>query len=146
MIQKKYSLSLKIIVKCLADKSPEFYVKLNQVELANENNQFDGSTIIGPNTLEVTFFNKKDADTKIDSNGNILEDLAVIIDSLFVHDIDASDDCKRNGVYTTEDQTVESTYGFLHKNGVFRYEFLSPMFYYLRNKNLIKNTYTQEQA
>lgn len=142
MIQKKSSLSLKIEVKCLTDKSPAFCVKLNQVELANKNNQFDGSPVLGPNTLEVTFSNKVDTDTKIDSEGNIFEDLAVIIDSLLVDKVDVSGDCKQYGIYTTQDQTTERTYGFMHKNGVFRYKFVCPIFYHLRNRNLIKNTDT----
>ena len=140
MIQKKSSLSLKIKVKCLTDKSPEFCVQLNQIELVNNNNQFDVCPVLGPNTLEVTFLNKADTDTKIDSEGNILEDLAVIIDSLSIDNINISNDCKEYGIYTTQDQTVESTYGFMHKNGVFCYTFVYPIFYHLRNRNLIKNT------
>jgi hypothetical protein len=138
MIQKKSSLSLKIKVKCLADKSPNFCVQLNQVELTDKNNQFDGGPVIGQNTLQVTFLNKVDTDTKIDSDGNILEDLAVIIDSLLVDEVDVSSDCKQYGIYTTQDQTVERTHGFMHKNGVFYYKFVYPIFYHLRNRNLIK--------
>jgi hypothetical protein len=138
MIQKKSSLSLKIKVKCLTDKSPDFCVQLNQVELADENNQFDGSPVLGQNTLQVTFLNKVDTDTKIDSEGNILEDLAVIIDSLLVDEVDVSSDCKQYGIYTTQDQAVERTYGFMHKNGVFCYKFVYPIFYHLRNRDLIK--------
>ena len=138
MIQKKSSLSLKIKVKYLTHKSPDFCVQLNQVELADKNNQFDGSPVLGQNTLQVTFLNKVDTDTKIDSEGNILEDLAVIIDSLLVDEVDVSSDCKQYGIYTTQDQTVELTYGFMHKNGVFNYKFVYPIFYHLRNRDLIK--------
>jgi hypothetical protein len=142
MTQKKSSLSLKINIKCLADKSPEFYVRLNQVELTNKNNQFNGSTVVGSNTLEIIFLNKTDTDTKVDRDGNVLEDLAVIIDSLYVNDVDASNDCKQQGIYTTQDQKIENTNGFLHKNGVFCYKFMCPIFYHLRNRNLIENTST----
>jgi len=138
MIQKKSSLSLKIKVKCLSDKSPSFYVQLNQVELTDNNNQFDGSPVLGQNTLEVTFLNKVDTDTKIDSEGNILEDLAINIDSLLVDEVDVSGDCKQYGIYTTQDHAVERTYGFMHKNGVFCYKFVYPIFYHLRNRDLIK--------
>jgi len=124
---------------CLSDKTPEFCVRLNQIELTNENNQFNGSPTFGTNTLEVIFLNKGESDTKIDSNGKIIEDLSVIVDSLVIDDIDVSSDCRRYGIYTTQDNTIEQTYGFLHKNGVFYYNFTTPIFYYLRNKNLIKN-------
>ena len=142
MMQKKSLLSLKIEVKRLVNKSPEFYVRLNQEELTNQDNQFIGYTSFGTNTLEVVFLNKIANDTKIDNQGNIVEDLCVIVDSLSIDNIDVSHDCKRHGIYTTQDQTVESTHGFLHKNGVFCYKFVCPIFYHLRNRNLIKNTNT----
>jgi len=137
-MQKKYSLSLKIKVMCLSDKIPEFYVRLNQVELINENNQFNGHPTFGANTLEVVFLNKSDSDTKIDKDGKIIEDLSVIIDTLIVGGIDISNNCKQYGIYTTQSNTIENTYGFLHKNGIFCYNFITPIFYHLRNKNLIQ--------
>ena len=138
MAQKKSLLSLKIKVLCLTNKSPEFCVQLNQDELVNNNKQFFGYPTLGPNTLKVTFLNKNSTDTKTDSNGNILEDLAVIIESLSIDDIDITNDCKQYGIYTTQCQTVESTHGFLHKNGVFCYEFVWPIFYHLRTRHMIK--------
>jgi len=138
-MQKKYSLCLKIKVMCLTDKNPEFYVRLNQIELANEKNQFNGYPTFGANTLEVIFLNKSESDTKIDKDGKIIEDLSVIIDTLTVDEIDISNNCKQYGIYTTQNNTVENTYGFLHKNGVFCYNFITPIFYHLRNKNLIHN-------
>ena len=128
---------------CLTDKNPEFYVRLNQVELINKDNQFNGYPTFGANTLEVIFTNKSESDTKIDKDGKIIQDLSVIIDTLTVDEIDISNNCKQYGVYTTQNNTIENTHGFLHKNGVFCYNFTTPIFYHLRNKNLIHNTEIQ---
>lgn len=108
---------------------PEFSVYLNGVPLSIDNNTTSGHADLGLATLTIAFTNKQ----------HYHHQLALELDSLTVDGIDLTHDIKSGGVYITDDGNQETTYGYMHKNGILTFEFLNPVFYYLRNKNLIKN-------
>lgn len=126
---KKYFTLLKFKLHNEGDIVPEFSVYLNGIPLRIDSNTASGHTGIGPNTLTIAFTNKQ----------HYHHHLALELEALTVDDIDLTHDIKSNGKYITDDGDQETTYGYMHKNGTLTFEFLCPVFYYLRNKNLIKN-------
>jgi hypothetical protein len=79
-------------------KHPKFKISVNDTvfvdaELKNDVNQteyfeFDVSVDVGNNNLIIELVNKSDSDTILDSNGTIVEDLLLNIDSIEIDDID----------------------------------------------------------
>jgi hypothetical protein len=130
---KKFSVSLNLKEHSLPDKLPEYLIRLDGMPV--EKNSQCG---IGPHCLEIEFLNKDKNDTVVDENNVIIHDLAIEILQLIIDNIDITHDAKKTAVYTT-DSGIEKTYGFMHKNGIIKIEFICPPFYYLRNLQVLRD-------
>jgi len=139
--QKKFSSFLQIKTHCLPEKDPDFTVIVNGTSiprtwLAGDIYQFDFLLDFGPNTIAITLSNKDINDTLV-TNDVITHDLAISILSLITGDIDLSHEIKANSYWKNSD--LSNTYGFIGHNGTLIFEFICPVFLYLRNQNLVKN-------
>jgi len=132
--QKKFLSSLQIKTSSLPDKIPLYVIKNNN-KVCGVN--FEAK--FGINRLEIEFLNKGVNDTMVNESGEIVADLTVEIQNLIVDEVDLTTQLKTNGVYVTNDGDIENTYGFLHKNGKFTFEFICPPFLFLRNLEFLKN-------
>jgi len=126
---KKYSTLLKFKLHSEDEVIPEFFVSLNGVPLNVDFDTAQGYAQFGPNKITISFTNKQ----------HFHHHLALEIASLTIDGIDLTHDIKANGVYITDSGVTETTYGFMHKNGSITFDFLCPVFYYLRNKALVKD-------
>ena len=135
---KKFSTYLLVKTQELPDKQPKFVVTLNGVEQEPYGKEDDCVTfnmlsIFGNNRLTIDFLNKKADDTKIDDNGNIINDLNLELYKFSVEDHNLTDKIKQQVKYFTCDNQFEETFGFMHKNGQLIVEFQCPLFYFLRD-------------
>jgi len=142
--QKKFLTSLQLKLHQLPTKTPEFTVTFNgDVQTAQEVIDsvatFSMYSEFGENQLVIQFLNKDINDTLVDQDGNIISDLALEIKSMSVSGIDITHQIKKKSCYiTVNDNTVQHThYGYLHRNGHLTFDFQCPIFYFLRNCNLL---------
>lgn len=141
--QKRFLTSLQIKLHQLPAKTPDFTVTFNgNVQTAQEVNDSVATFVMysdfGKNQLVVQFLNKDINDTMVDHNGNIVSDLAVEIKSMTVSDVDITHQIKKKSCYISVDNnTAQHTHGYLHKNGCLTFDFECPIFYFLRNCNLL---------
>jgi len=141
--QKKFLTSLQIKLHKLSDKSPEFVVTLNgdtqvAVEQSNDITTFVMYSLFGNNQLVINFLNKDCNDTVVDANGNITNDLAVEFKTITIENVDITHEIKNISCYVPYGETQpQSTYGYMHKNGQLTVDYQCPIFYFLRNCNLL---------
>jgi hypothetical protein len=140
-MKKEFNGTLELRLLSLPTKLPEFTVAINGNLVSDRTIQNDIVEIpwafdFGNNLIEVTLFNKDPSDTKV-VDGQVVEDLAIQIEKLIVDDIDLSHNLKVNAHYEGEPETT--TYGFMYKNGVVAFNFICPVFLYIRNLALVKN-------
>ena len=137
--KEKFLISLNLKLHKTQTKVPKFVVIHNNSELEigdTTNINFFGT--LGENTVSIKFFNKNSKDTKIDSTGNIIEDLAIEIQEFVVDGIQLTHEFKNYAVYYSENQTETfNTYGFMHTNGTLQFNFQCPGFYFKRNINIL---------
>lgn len=143
---KKFSTYLSIKTQSLPNKLPDFSVSLNNLNQLPTHNQdnivtFDMSAVFGNNVITIDFFNKHNSDTIVNASGQIVADLNLEIIELKIQDTDVTHQLKQRLTYVTCDQEYANTYGFMHKNGKLTIEFQCPIFYFLRNIALIKQTH-----
>jgi hypothetical protein len=142
---KKYSIFLSLNLQASYDKIPEIEVLLDNITcspVAVNNNIVDFKivTTIGEHSLSIKLLNKKPTDTVLDSNGAIIQDLNVQLLTLKIDELNITDYAKNKNTYITDEGNIEKTYGFMHRNGVMRFSFSCPAFYFLRNLALINTT------
>lgn len=90
-----------------SEKNPHFTVKIGNDEFVNsfvtttEIQYFEFSAVLheGPTQLEIKFDNKNDLDTQFDSNGKIVSDLLLNVESVEIDDIDLGILVWTNSVY-----------------------------------------------
>jgi hypothetical protein len=141
---KKSSIYLKLRTKRTPTKKPEFIVKFNGVEQSYTSAldmtycyQMDAK--FGPNCLTVELLNKEPGDTEADTAGNIIHDLAVELDELYIDKFPVTSYIKQQAIYVSRLGTREYTHGFMHMNGVLTLDFLCPGFYYIKKHKIIAN-------
>jgi hypothetical protein len=93
----------------------------------------------GSNCLTVEFVNKEPGDTEIDAAGNIIHDLAVELDELYIDKFPVTSYLKEQAIYVSHNGTREYTHGFMHMNGVLTLNFLCPGFYYIKKHKIMAN-------
>jgi hypothetical protein len=135
--KEKFSVCISLKLHKTQTKSPAFNLKLNgqDIDICDPTN-ISATAKFGENILRLEFTNKDNRDTKVDQDGNIVEDLAVEIEKCLVDQMDFTSDLKNNGVYQTK-TGIENTYGFLYTNGIFSYQFTCPGFYHVRNLGIL---------
>lgn len=135
--KEKFLVYIQLKLYCTQHKSPAFILQINgqTVDITNPL-AILGHARFGDNILSIEFTNKDSRDTKLDNNGNIVEDLAIEIENCLIDNLDFTSDLKINGVYQTNNG-FETTHGFLHTNGIFSYKFTCPGFYHLRNNGIL---------
>jgi len=106
---KKENLHFRIGLSGTGGKLPEFKISINNNEYlrstlsannAVEYFNFDAEVLEGAHSLNITFLNKTVQDTKLDTNGNIVEDLLLNIESIEIDDIDIGNLIWTASVYT----------------------------------------------
>lgn len=90
----------------------------------------------GEHRLEFVMKNKTSADTKVDADGNIVEDARLIVSNLEFDGIELNQVFIENAVYThnfngTGDQTQNKFYGDMGCNGTVSLEFTTPIYLWL---------------
>ena len=78
--------------------------------------------------ISINFNNKESADTKL-INGQVSEDLAILIDRIEVSGIDISDYKDKFGIYKTTNGKVLKTHGYMGFNGTYTFKFRYNPFY-----------------
>jgi hypothetical protein len=141
--QKKFLTSLQLKLHQLPTKTPEFTVTFNgNVQTAQEVIDSVATFVMysdfGENQLVIQFLNKDLNDTMVDQDGNIIGDLAVEIKSMTISDVDITHQVKKKSCYIFDNNTAQHThYGYMHRNGHLTFDFQCPIFYFLRNCNLL---------
>ena len=96
---EKEKLHFRIGLSGTGTKLPEFRISVGGTEYVHstlsandavEYFDFDAEIVEGAHSLDIVFLNKTMYDTKLDTNGNIVEDLLLNIDSIEIDDIDIS--------------------------------------------------------
>jgi hypothetical protein len=128
---KRFSISLNLKEHSLPDKQPEYVIRLDGVPVGKISH-----CDIGPHCLEIEFLNKGQNDTVVNEKNVIVHDLAVEILQLIVDNTDITHVAKKTAVYTT-DAGIENTYGYMHKKGIIKIDFVCPPFYHLRNLQVL---------
>jgi hypothetical protein len=136
---KSFSSILKIKTHSLPNKDPEFTVTVNGISMPllwpDKNEcQVDFLSALGPNTIAIKFLNKDPFDAVVE-DGKIIHNLALEILSLTVDNISLDHQIKQNSYWADIDQP--NTYGFITSNSTLVFEFICPVFLYLRNQALI---------
>jgi len=146
------SLELTLKLHSLPNKKPEFLITIDNEEIKNYNamnciaysDDRNLCTIkqeldsIGPHNFAIVFSNKINTDTLVDENNNVVGDLAIEIDSVKIDDVDITHEAKSRGIYKNTGSHNDETYGYMYTNGTFTLDFITPIFLYKRNLNLIK--------
>lgn len=127
--KKKFSLSLKFKLHNEPDTVPEFSVWLNGEQLPVHESAVIGQAKFGENTIVINFSNKASHHAT----------LAVEIEKFMIEDVDVTHNIKSDNVYIVDSGDREYTHGYMHRNGTLTFEFLCPIFYYLRNKSLLSS-------
>lgn len=105
--------------------------------LDNENSKITiGCATPGLHDLCLTLTNKTQQDTVLDQHGNILEDLAVIITSFRLDDIEFQPIINSFSTYSDNNGLPVQTHGYLSYSTPFEITFCLPGFYFMRNLHL----------
>lgn len=91
----------------------------------------------GDNKFEILFLNKDANDTKVNEEGKIIEDLAVIVDRILIDELDFTDKVKHDNFYISDGERLHS-YGFMYKNGALSYEYVCPGYIFQRHYQFFK--------
>ena len=106
---EKENLHFRIGLSGTGEKLPEFKISVGGTEYVHstlsvnhavEYFEFDAEIIEGAHSLDIAFLNKKVQDTRLDTDGNIVEDLLLNIDSIEIDDIDIGNLKWTASVYT----------------------------------------------
>ena len=106
---EKEKLHFRIGLSGTGGKLPEFKISIGNNEYVHstlsandavEYFDFDAEILEGAHSLDIVFLNKTMYDTKLDTNGNIVEDLLLNIDSIEIDDIDIGNLKWTASVYT----------------------------------------------
>jgi hypothetical protein len=106
---EKEKLHFRIGLSGTGGKLPEFKISIGNNEYirstlsvndAVEYFDFDAEILEGAHSLDIVFLNKTVHDTKLDINGNIVQDLLLNIDSIEIDDIDIGNLKWTASVYT----------------------------------------------
>ena len=73
-------------------------------------------------TFSITFINKQPNDTKVDTNGVILEDLYMVIKTLKIDFFDLVDKIDKIGVYKDINGNVWKTHAYMSFPGTFTFK------------------------
>lgn len=135
MNTKNYQIEISIKLHSSKGKTPEGYMQLNE-QTVDLSESIRAWAKFGHNQLSITLLNKSANDTVVDDNHQLIEDLAVEVTAVLVEKIDITDIFKEQCrlVCGTEQ---EQTYGYIHKNGVLKFDFVCPIFYYVRNVDIL---------
>ena len=94
---EKEKLHFRIGLSGTGTKLPEFKISVGGTEYVHrtlsanhavEYFEFDAEIVEGAHSLDIAFLNKTVQDTKLDTDGNIVEDLLLNIDSIEIDEID----------------------------------------------------------
>jgi hypothetical protein len=106
---EKENLHFRIGLSGTGEKLPEFKISVGGTEYVHstlsvnhavEYFEFDAEIIEGAHSLDIAFLNKKVQDTRLDIDGNIVEDLLLNIDSIEIDEIDIGNLKWTASVYT----------------------------------------------
>lgn len=93
----------------------------------------------GKNIIEIQLTNKEPADTVVDKNGNITDDMILIIDDIILSS------CNRSVKYMIDEfgsyivnDNLHKTHGWMSWNGSYVFKVSSPSYMWLRNKDIFK--------
>ena len=144
-------LELMLKLHSLPDKKPEFLIYINNKEIKNFTfiSEYADDDLnlcvvkqelnnIGNHNFKIQFLNKLDTDLLVDKSRDIFVDLAIEIYSVKIDDVDITHEARSTGIYQNINSLNEETFGYMHTNGTFTVNFITPIFLYKRNINLIK--------
>jgi hypothetical protein len=106
---EKENLHFRIGLSGTGEKLPEFKISVGGTEYVHstlsvthavEYFEFNAEIIEGAHSLDIAFLNKKVQDTRLDIDGNIVEDLLLNIDSIEIDEIDIGNLKWTASVYT----------------------------------------------
>lgn len=125
---------------CLSNKFP-----LVKITTSNQNQTIElkETTIISiiltlqDRCFDIEFLNKERNDTKV-VNGEIVEDLAVIIKRIDHRGFDFWPEIDKLGTYTTNDnRIITGTGGFMAFKGIFKFKIQKPLFILSRDMAIL---------
>jgi hypothetical protein len=101
------------------------------VEVEHKFNDNDGN-----HEFAIEMFGKLSEHTKIDNNGNIIEDAVITVKNISIDDLDISQIVQELGKYHhdyngTKSPTVEKFYNTMGCNGTVKLEFTTPIYIWL---------------
>lgn len=144
-------LELMLKLHSLPDKKPEFLIYINNKEIKNFTfiSEYADDDLnlcvvkqelnnIGNHNFKIQFLNKLNTDLLVDKSRDIFVDLAIEIYSVKIDDVDITHEARSTGIYQNINSLNEETFGYMHTNGTFTFNFITPIFLYKRNINLIK--------
>ena len=144
---------LELILKLhdLPDKKPEFLIYINNKEIKNFTfiSEYADDDLnlcvvkqelnnIGNHNFKIQFLNKLNTDLLVDKSRDIFVDLAIEIYSVKIDDVDITQEARSTGIYQNINSSNDETFGYMHTNGTFTFNFITPIFLYKRNINLTK--------
>jgi len=146
----KHTIDLRLVVESgvVNDDPPWFEIRFNgETVFASSLHQGEHDLVFNDlpvstttkNCLEIQFSNKKENDTIVDEQGNILADKFVAFRNFYIGDIDIFDDTEfyyQKIAYTEDGETIKVKPGFWKNNAVARLEFDYPFVtWYCKNSN-----------
>ena len=123
-------------INSLKNKNPALQVVLNDAELVNDTVKpyFKIETAEKEhNVLKIYFANKKDSDTVLDHNNNIIEDLNFELEQIIINGYDVKD-LIWNSQYVTKTEKIQSCL-FFGPKGYFEFKFDIPILKWVLKTN-----------
>ena len=123
-------------INSLKNKNPALQVVLNDAELVNDTVKpyFKIETAEKEhNVLKIYFTNKKDSDTVLDHNNNIIEDLNFELEQIIINGYDVKD-LIWNSQYVTKTEKIQSCL-FFGPKGYFEFKFDMPILKWILKTN-----------
>lgn len=123
----KKNLSLYLLLHSTTTKQPQYKFLINDVEVScgPEIVQIDryksehryNINVESLDTIKIIFFGKDANDTKVDANGNITEDLFLIIEKLSIDNFNFLPKLPKISVYCSDTGTIYKTFNYMSFNG-----------------------------
>lgn len=123
----KKNLSLYLLLQSTTTKDPQYKLLVNDVEFNQpahivqvgdykQQHQYH-IDVESLHNIQIVFFGKEAHDTQVDSQGNVVEDLFLVIEKFAISDIDFLPKLPKISKYESNNKRIYNTFNYMSFNG-----------------------------